>query len=47
MITLLALVTVLSSAPGLAAEEHVVIDLQAGQTYPLKDLGPNTTPEVT
>ncbi|MBV8453000.1 MAG: pilus assembly protein N-terminal domain-containing protein [Deltaproteobacteria bacterium] len=45
---LLALaITALLPAHGLAAEEHVTVDMQAGQTYTLKDLEPNSTPEVT
>jgi pilus assembly protein CpaC len=29
------------------AEEHLTVDIQAGQTYTLKNLDPDTTPEVT
>lgn len=45
---LLALVAAaLLPAHGFAAEEHVAVDIQAGQTYTLRGLDPDATPEVT
>jgi pilus assembly protein CpaC len=41
------MVTALLPAHGFAAEEHVTVDIQAGQTYTLKDLDADATPEVT
>jgi len=46
-VLLVMLVTALLPAHGIAAEEHVTVDIAAGQTYALKDLDPNATPEVT
>jgi len=40
-------VTAVSPAQSFAAEEHVALDIQAGQTYTLIDLDPDATPEVT
>lgn len=37
----------LRPAPGSAAEERVPLDIQAGQSYTLIDLDPNTKPEVS
>ncbi len=45
-VMLVLAITASSPSPGLAAEEHVPLDLQAGQTYTLIDLDPNTTPQV-
>src|SRR5689334_19275166 len=45
---LLALAAIaLSETQGFAAEQHITVALQAGQTYALQDLGPEITPEVT
>ena len=41
------MVTALLPAHGFAAEERVTVDIQAGQTYTLKDLDPDAPPEVT
>jgi pilus assembly protein CpaC len=46
-VLLLLVVTALLSGESFAAEEHVPVDIQAGQTYTLIDLDPNNTPAVT
>ncbi|MBV8358041.1 MAG: pilus assembly protein N-terminal domain-containing protein, partial [Deltaproteobacteria bacterium] len=46
-VLLVMVVTALLTAQGFAAEEHVAIDIQAGQTYALEGLDPDATPEVT
>ena len=44
----LALVVIaLSPAQSFAAEEHVALDIHAGQTYTLIDLDPDTPAEIT
>jgi pilus assembly protein CpaC len=46
-VPLALMLAALIPAQSFAAEEHVPLDIQAGQTYTLIDLDPDTRPEVT